>query len=333
MVLISTIFGMFLGMNPTGIPLPLVQVLGSLTLLVAGILHMIVMPKLSSFMGLGIMLFLYAFTIACLFSKPKYMPVRFLTLGFSSMVLQITNDQAYSFYYVVDMLVAFQVPFFLLRWITRTLPISFRPEAVFQRLLRRYMMSLRSLIADYCSEQNEQYDSWWKRQWRAYHLRNLMRIPDKMSSWVEVMPKAAMDADEKEQAQGLCLSLYEMANQALALHQWQSNRRYDVARRKQSMPALRLWRENLEQLTQTFYNMAGRRPDAAEQSIDLNVLLGEVKKALDDILTTSTQSTDAPVMNELLREMSLYRRLSETLMSASEQASALHWERICETRF
>lgn len=79
---------------------------GSVIIATAGIMHMVVMPKLSGYLGLGIMLYLYIFAGAWLFSKAEHM--RFITLGFAAMTLQISNDQVYSFYDVANLLIAYQ---------------------------------------------------------------------------------------------------------------------------------------------------------------------------------------------------------------------------------
>lgn len=329
-ILLSMIYGMFLAMKPT-MPLALVEILGSVIIATAGIMHMVVMPKLSSYLGLGIMLYLYIFAGAWLFSKAEHAPMRFITLGFAAMTLQISNDQVYSFYDVANLLIAYQVPFILL-WLTRAAPVSFRPEAAFQRLLRRYMASFRYLVEDIRRDPKPHRDGWWKRQLHVYHLRNLVRIPDKMAAWVSAMPEAAMNEEEKKQGQALCLSLYELTTGMLDLNRLHSVS-YSLDTIKRMHPTIYTWRTALERLTETFRDTPDALPAASELTARLNTLLAQVRSDVRDTLESDTEAANSFTAKALLRELSAYRSLSEALIGATRQASALRWERIREPRF
>ncbi|MFV0436896.1 MAG: FUSC family protein [Desulfopila sp.] len=331
-ILLSTIYGMLVAMRPT-INLRAMEIPATVTFIFAGILHLVVMPKLSSFLGLGIMLYLYVFIGAWVFGKPERTPMRFIVLGFSSMVLQITNDQVYSFLYVANMVISYQVPFFLLLVGTRSAPISFRPEAAFQRLLRRYMASFRYLIEDIRRDLGPYKGGWWRRQVHAYHLRNLARIPDNMSAWVAIMPKAAMSEEEKAQGQALCLSLYELTTQMTNLSRLRSNIRFNAATIERMHPAIHAWRGALQGLIETFRDTPNALPTAIEMTTRLNTLQTQVGGDLRATLASGAETVDSITGRTLLRELSAYRILSETLINAAQQASTLRWERICETRF
>ena len=328
--LLPTMIAMFLSMKPTTPTMP-VQILGTLILLIAGTIHMVVMPQFSSYLGLGTVLFVYMFIGAFLFSKPAYAPLRFITLGIASLILQITNDQVYSFYYITDILIVYQTPFILL-WITRSIPVSFWPEAAFQRLLRRYMASFRYLIEDVRHAQSSQKSGWWRRQWHAYHLRNLMRIPDRMAAWVSAMPDAAMNGAEKKQGQALCLSLYELTTGMMDLSRL-SGVSYSTDTIKRMYPTVHAWRVALERLAETFRDTPDALPAAAELTARLNTHLVQVRSDVRDTLDSGAEVTNSFTAKALLRELSAYRSLSEALIGATQQASALHWERIRESRF
>ncbi|MCB1776900.1 MAG: FUSC family protein [Candidatus Competibacteraceae bacterium] len=329
-ILLSTIYGMFLAMKPTTY-LPAVEALGSVTIVIAGIMHMIIMPQLSSYLGLGIMLYVYMFIGAWLFHQPEHAPVRFIVLGFVAMALQIANDQAYSFYYTANLLIVYQVPFILL-WLTRSAPVSFRPEAAFQRLLRRYMASFRYLIEDIRHDQRASGSRWWRRQWRAYHLRNLMRIPDKMATWVSVMPEAAMNGEEKKQGQALCLSLYALTTGMMDLHRLgRVSDSLDMIERM--YPTTHAWRVALENLAENFHDAPDALPTANGLTARLHTYLMQVRSDVRDTLNRGAEAANSCTAKALLRELSAYRSLSETLISATQQASALHWERLRESRF
>lgn len=330
-VLLPTIIAMFMSMKPTTAT-GLIQIVGTLVLVIAGILHMVVMPKLSSYVGLSAVLLVYMFIGAYLFSKPAYAPLRFQALGFVALVLEITNQQVYSFYYVANILIVYQMPYILL-WITRSAPISFWPEAAFQRLLRRYMSSFRYLVEDLRRDPAPPKFGWWKRQLRAYHLRNLIKTPDRIAAWVDAMPASAMSADEKEHGQALRLSLYELSIQMSDLSRLRREVSYSDDTFRHLHPTIRAWRDALEKLSEDFRDAPATLPAASDLTTQLNKLLAQLGIMLRETLESGTEAPDSLTGRALLRELSAYRRLSETLIGASRQAMALNWGRIREARF
>ena len=330
-VLLPTIIAMFMSMKPTT-PTGLIQIMGTLVLVIAGILHMVVMPKLSSYVGLSAVLLVYMFIGAYLFSKPAYAPLRFQALGFVAMILQITNQQVYSFYYVANTLIVYQMPYILL-WITRSWPVSFWPEAAFQRLLRRYMASFRYLVEDLRRDPVPPEPGWWKRQLHAYHLRNLLRTPDRIAAWVDAMSASAMSADEKKYGQALRLSLYELSIQMRDLSRLRREVSYSNDAFCHLHPTIRAWRDALEKLAEHFRDSPAALPAASDSTMQLNELLAQLRITLRETLEGGVEAPDSSTGGALLRELSAYRRLSETLIGASLQATALNWGRIRETRF
>ena len=330
-VLLPTIIAMFMSMKPTTAT-GLIQIVGTLVLVIAGILHMVVMPKLSSYVGLSAVLLVYMFIGAYLFSKPVYAPLRFQALGFVALVLEITNQQVYSFYYVANILIVYQMPYILL-WITRSAPISFWPEAAFQRLLRRYMSSFRYLVEDLRRDPAPPKFGWRKRQLRAYHLRNLIKTPDRIAAWVDAMPASAMSADEKEHGQALRLSLYELSIQMSDLSRLRREVSYSDDTFRHLHPTIRAWRDALEKLSEDFRDAPATLPAASDLTTQLNKLLAQLGIMLRETLESGTEAPDSLTGRALLRELSAYRRLSETLIGASRQAMALNWGRIREARF
>jgi uncharacterized membrane protein YccC len=63
----------------------------------SGVLYIFVMPHLSGFVQLGMMIFVATFAIAYLFSKPQQMLLRAFGLAFFATLTSISNQQSYSF--------------------------------------------------------------------------------------------------------------------------------------------------------------------------------------------------------------------------------------------
>ena len=330
LILLSTIIGLFVSMKPT-IPTPPVELIGTGIILIAGFIHLVILPKVSSFLGLSTILFIYMFVGAALLSSPRIAPIRFISLGFASMILGITNVQEYDFFYVANIVIVFQMPFILL-WLTQAAPVSFRPEAAFQRLLRRYMASFRYLVDDIQYDRRQLRDGWWQRQVRAWHLRNLLSIPDQLMPWIQAMPGAAMSEAEKAEARALCESLYDLSGRMLDLNRLRDTR-YSAETVAAMRPAIGEWRGALKQLGTRFRETPDDLPSADDLTDSLNAHLSRVRTEVRQLLNHGQEATSSPAGRALLRELSAYHGLSVGLISAVRQATALHWGRIREARF
>ena len=247
------------------------------------------------------------------------------------MILGITNVQEYDFFYVANIVIVFQMPFILL-WLTQAAPVSFRPEAAFQRLLRRYMASFRYLVDDIQYDRRQLRDGWWQRQVRAWHLRNLLSIPDQLMPWIQAMPGAAMSEAEKAEARALCESLYDLSGRMLDLNRLRDTR-YSAETVAAMRPAIGEWRGALKQLGTRFRETPDDLPSADDLTDSLNAHLSRVRTEVRQLLNHGQEATSSPAGRALLRELSAYHGLSVGLISAVRQATALHWGRIREARF
>ena len=118
------------------------------SVLFAGILYIFLMPTLSSFIGLGLMIFAATFAITYLYSEPQQMLGRALGLAMFVTIASISNEQSYNFLSVANTAMMFPL-IFLVYATTAYLPWSPRPERRFVRLLGRYFRSSEYLMSDH----------------------------------------------------------------------------------------------------------------------------------------------------------------------------------------
>ncbi len=330
LILLSTIIGLFISIMPTMPKLP-VWIAGNIVIIIAGLIHMVIMPKLDSFLGLGTVLFVYMFCAAAALSAATAAPLRFLAMGFAAMIMQITPDQSYSFTYVANMIFVFQVPYVLI-WLTQSFPVPFHPECVFQRLLRRYMRSFAALVDEFRRDERPRRRNWWQRQVIAWHLRNLVRIPDQMTTWIKAMPDGAMDEAGREQAMALSQSLFDLGGRMADLYRFG-----DVVYSPETIavmsPTISAWREGLETLSRKFRDAPDSLPPAERLSATLGAHLVRVQADTKRVLNGAGAPRDEARDRIMMRELSLYRGLSEALISAARHASALNWPLLREPRF
>ncbi|MGB5326792.1 MAG: FUSC family protein, partial [Gammaproteobacteria bacterium] len=128
--------------------LPVSKLVGPATggVLFAGMLYIFVMPTLSSFIGLGLMIFAATFAITYLYSEPRQMLGRALGLAMFVVIASISNEQSYNFLSVANTAMMFPL-IFLVYATTAYLPWSPRPERRFVRLLGRYFRSSEYLMS------------------------------------------------------------------------------------------------------------------------------------------------------------------------------------------
>ena len=109
---------------------------------VASILYIFVMPQLSSFIGLGLMIFAATFAFCYLYAAPRQAMGRTLGLVMLVVITGVSNEQSYNFLHVANTVLQFVVMFALLA-LTANIPHSARPEKAFLRQLGRFFRSCR----------------------------------------------------------------------------------------------------------------------------------------------------------------------------------------------
>ena len=116
------------------------------SLLFASVLYIFLMPKLSGFIGLGMMIFATTFTLCYLFAEPRQMLGRVFGLALFIVIAGISNDQTYNFLTITTTAMMFVIIFAIL-FITAQIPFSPRPERNVLRLLGRFFSSCEYLMA------------------------------------------------------------------------------------------------------------------------------------------------------------------------------------------
>ena len=144
-------------------------------LALGGAIYVLVMPHLTSFAGLGVVLFAAVFLICCLYHRPTQAAGKAAALGLLVMVMGVTNEQTYNFLNVANLAVVFPLVFAVLA-IATYFPVSFRAEHVFLRLLGRFFRSC-AYLASTLQWDPAKPPTRWQRLRRVLHLGDLARAP------------------------------------------------------------------------------------------------------------------------------------------------------------
>ena len=94
-------FGMIMATSPQ-LPVSLLFVPVAVSVLFASLVYIFVMPQLSSFIGLGLVIFAVTFAICYLFAAPKQGLGRAFGLAMFVQIASISNEQTYSFLSVAN---------------------------------------------------------------------------------------------------------------------------------------------------------------------------------------------------------------------------------------
>ena len=185
------------------------------SVLFAGLIYIFIMPMISSFWGLGLLIFAVTFFICYLFAAPQQMLARALGLAMFIMISSIENQQSYSFIYVANTAMMFPI-FFALLILATHIPFSPLPEKVFLRLLARYFKSAEYLMSTLGKDPQQRLtrmEVWRKR----YHARQVATLPRKLTVWGRMIDPRSFTGIEPGQVQSLALSLQALSFRISAL--------------------------------------------------------------------------------------------------------------------
>jgi hypothetical protein len=139
------------------------------------------MPHLSSFAGLGTLIFTVTFAICYLFSAPQQLLGRTLGLAMFPAVISVSNTQSYSFLSVVDTALMLVLVLLILS-VTSYAPVHLRPDRMVLRLLARFFRSSAYATRAVAAGHTKQREARLSRR-DAFHAQELATIPEKLAVW------------------------------------------------------------------------------------------------------------------------------------------------------
>jgi uncharacterized membrane protein YccC len=160
----------------------------------AGLIYMLLLPKLTTFAELSVLLFITIFAICYLYSKPQQMLGRAFGIAMFLSVTSVSNDQVYSFLVVANTALMLPVIFGILL-IVSFIPNSPAPEKHFLRLLQRYFRSSEQLLSGLGRDRSSQPTRWDALR-QAHHLREIATLPGKLAMWPRLIPPLLVPADQ-----------------------------------------------------------------------------------------------------------------------------------------
>jgi len=300
------------------------------SVLFAGFLYIFVMPKLSSFIGLGFLIFGTTFAICYLFAAPQQGLGRALGLAMFVTIASISNEQSYSFLTVATTALMFPV-LFLIMTVTAIIPFYLQAEAVALRLLGRFFRSGEYLMS-VMSWESPQAATRLERWRRAFHAREVATLPTKLGSWLPHVDTGVLADTSPKELQELVNSM-----QSLTYRMQQLLDKHGVPQSKTLAQELhedfRAWRLEM----QSFFLNLSENPVVGDwQALRVRIdgvmanLEGRIKEGLDK--TGDSQLNEQEAVNFYLL-LGSCRGVSEALVDYAGNADAIDWAGWREERF
>ena len=315
--------------NMPQLPLSLLFAPAATSILFVGVLYIFVMPQLSSFIGLGLLIFAVTFAICYLFAEPRQALGRTFGVILFIVVASITNEQSYNFLSVATTALMFPLIFLLLA-ITSYIPFSPRPEQVFLRLLGRFFRSSEYLMSTL------RWDSGHPRtcldRWRkAFHERELAALPTKLGTWAPHLDAGALPGTSPEKVQALVTSLQVLTSRMQQLLGTCGNPQAQLLV-QQLLEDFRAWRLRVQD---TFQQLSEDPATGEHEAFrtGLDRIMGHMETRIVESIDKAAdgQLSDQDAEN-FYRLLAAYRGVSEALVDYAGNADVIDWPRWYEAR-
>jgi hypothetical protein len=312
------------------VPIKLLFMPTAMSVIFAGLVHIFVMPQLSSFLGLGLLIFAVTFAICYLFATPRQALGRALGLAMFVTIASISNEQTYSFLKVANTALMWAL-LFLILIITARVPFSFRPERAFLRQLGRFFRSCEYLMTTMRWDPKRaprRLDRWRE----AFHTREVSTLPRKLGIWVPHIGTKALSGTSTQQIQAVVTSMQGLTYRMQELLEERGNPQAQFLV-KELQEEIWVWRLRVQE---TFQGLAedpatGDR-EAFRSRLDkvMDRLEERIKGTLDTATEEQLRVRDA---ENFYRLLGAYRGLSEALVNYAGSVDTIDWAQWKEARF
>lgn len=328
-VTISTVFGMFISAMPQlSVWLLLMPALLSITF--SGFIYIFLMPQFSSYMQLGPIIFGVTFIICYLFATPKQVLGRMFGLAMFIVITGIDNQQSYSFLSVANTTLMFPIAFFIIL-VTAYIPVSWIPEHVFRRLLKRYFYSCAYVLSSICDKSQEK-DSYLINYKKAFHANEISKLPVKLNSWVKHIVNKEKSGATTEQIQSLVNNIETLSLRIQELQVINKNT-HQLNLTQEMENDLQAWCKRIQGRLQKL----SQEPNIGKSKIFRNRLdeileqfENHIESTLNKINTSQFSGQDGESFYCLL---GAFRNVSEALVDYISSVETINWNQWHEERF
>jgi uncharacterized membrane protein YccC len=287
-------------------------------------IYVFVMPQLSTFLGLGSLLFITMFLV-CYFLSGM---ARFFACMAILNILQIQNHQVYSFVAMANAYIFFVMSFAFL-FVMSYLLSSPRPEKAVLHLLNRFFRSAEFLMSPKAAKPG--HESAIDRWRRAFHERQLISLPAKLAAWGKSIDPKRFPDNTPEQIQALVAS-----TQALV---YRIEQFLEAGAFRQAEPLARELRDDILKWhagIEATFGRWSRNPEAepvAALRQRLETGLSRLEDRIKEVLNRAGGNVSREEGENFFRLLGGYRGVSEAALAYASAAGLIHWSHWREERF
>jgi len=296
----------------------------------AGVVYIFVMPHLSGYLQLGLMIFAVTFGIAYLFHTPQQGLSRAFGLAFFAVLTGIANQQTYNFAGFAGSTAMIGLGLSLLL-VTSYIPFRPQPEKAFRRLLRRFFRQAEFLMSRMALDREPRKG--WSGRWKMMHYPNdIIELPPKLAAWGGQIDQRLFPGNTPAQVQTLVNSLHGLALRIKDLLNARENPQSTLLVRE-LIDDVRAWRTAIEDLFQRWSDNPATEPDVDLQE-RLTIEMKAMETRIDQTLTQAEQEELGPEdYKNFYRLLGSYRGLSEAVVAHAKIVGGIDWEQWREERF
>ncbi len=324
-IILTGSIGMAVASMPT-VPISVLFKPITLAILPTSLVYFLLMPMLSQFWQLALVIFTFTFVICYRFYDPKQMIGRATGLSLFVTIMSISNEQSYSFISVTSIAMVFPIILFILA-VSAYVPFSLHPEKVFVRLLHRFFKSCEFLIAQN-SNQFEGSFKWLQNYQNYYHIKEVMTLPVKIVDWI---PSIRQECSP-EQINKLQESLLVISHRVQDLNTEQSNHQSQVLTNELQKEILQ-FHQQIQMVLQSLVD----QPNSIDPE-SLGKLFEGLSSQIDKRIETILDSDDSTSISEqdgvnYYRLIGAYYGLSKALVEYGTEAGQVNWQKLNEEYF
>jgi uncharacterized membrane protein YgaE (UPF0421/DUF939 family) len=326
LVTMSGVFGMILGTVPQ-MPVSKLAVPVAGGAILGSVLYIFIMPRLASFAGLGLLIFVSTFFFCYVFAAPHQALGRAFGLALFAIISGISNEQTYSLFSITTTALAFALCFLILA-VTAYIPFSPRPERAFQRLLKRFFRSC-DRVTTAARWDTQRAETAWEQRKMAFHVREVSTLPAKLAAWGRFIDPKALPGTSPEQVQVLVANLQTLSRRIQTLLQERDDQQAGILARA-SRADTGAWHLGVQE----GFRLLSSDPSAARAE-SFRTRLDEIMRRLEDNIrsTMGDAAADKHTDEEFYRLLGACRSVSESMVDYAASASIIGWDRWKEERF
>lgn len=328
-VAVAGTFGMVLGGMPQ-VSVWLLFLPAFISTLLAGLIYIFVMPQLSSFIGLGTLIFVVTFALYYLLAAPRLNVAKLLAISMFMTVISVSNHQIYTFAVVSTVALMLPVVFICLA-VTAYFPLDLRPRQSFMRLLGRYFRSC-GYVMEAMSRDPQKRETLVVRLRKAFHMREISSLPTKLGPWSDVLNKKALTGTSPQQITAVVNALQGLSYRMQQLMEDRGNPQapFLVQELRRDVAA---WRAKIGDVFQYLIE----KPSVENQNrfhTELTHIMDHMNMRIEETVDKAAGSdiTDQDGEN-FYRLLSAYRGVSDALAVYVASAGAIDWAPWQEERF